>query len=404
MKLSQYECKVQGNKLSATQEREIALLFREAKWLYNAIVTSPDVFKFDTKIKEIGVRIRDGSTEVRPLSVICAQTKQDIHNRAKTAVKTLATLKKMGRRVGRLKPVRVVDSIPLRQNGYAYTVTGTHGLRIAGISGKLRINGLSRIPDDVEWANARLVRKPTGLFVTFTVYEDRVAPEPKSILGCDLGVRTGLTFSNGIEVDTSIPTTPDVKRACRKVSRTVKGSKNRWKARKRLQKVCHLRKERVKDIRNKILNITRGYAVAVQDDNVSGWQRLWGAKVQSNAVGAIKQGWKQNPSSIVVDRFVRTTRVCRECGMLLELGLSDRMINCPGCGHTEPRDLSSARMIGMIAAQTLPVERRLMPLETKPSTSMLRYLQGLPHVRARLVDEGKERPETASGSFAVRAR
>jgi hypothetical protein len=56
----------------------------------------------------------------------------------------------------------------------------------------------------------------------------------------------------------------------------------------------------------------------------------------------------------------------------------------------------------MIAAQTLPVERRLMPLETKPSTSMLSYLQGIPHIRARLVDEGKEALETKPGSLALK--
>ena len=138
--------------------------------------------------------------------------------------------------------------------------------------------------------------------------------------------------------------------------------------------------------------------MAIQNDNIAGWQRLWGLKVQSNGIGAIKQGWKQNPSSIIIDRFVRTTRVCRECGLLLEMGLNDRVVNCPGCGHTEPRDLSSARAIGMIAAQTLPVERRLMPLETKPSTSMLLYLQRLPHIKARLVDEGKKVLETKPGS------
>jgi putative transposase len=400
LKLSQYECKVQHNKLSSGQERELTLMFREAKWCYNAIVTSPDVFKFDTKIKSVGVHLKSGIIQVRAFKVLCAQMKQDLQNQAKSAIKTLSTLKKRGKKVGALRPVRALNSIPLRQYGVTYRVVGTNGLKVAGITGKLRVNGMSRIPPDVEWANARLVRRPTGLFVIFTVYENKTAPCPASILGCDLGVKTGLTFSNGIEVDTAIPVSENIKRACRKVSRTLLKSKRRLQARSRLQKVCHHHKERVKDTRNKILYITRGYAVAIQDDNVAGWQRLWGAKVQSNGVGAIKQGWKKNPSSIIIDRFVRTTRVCRECGLLLHLELTDRVINCLGCGHVEPRDVSSARAIGMIAAQTLPVERRLMPLETKPSTRMLQYLQGLPHIRARLVDEGKKALVTKPGSHA----
>ena len=388
MRLGQYECKVQANKLSTEQENRVNRMFREAKWWYNTVVTSEDVFAFDAKRKTATVKLKDGAFEERPIA-LPAQIKQDLLKRVHSAVKTLAKLKKNGKKVGRIKPVRSVNSVPLRQLGVTYRVKPSNKLEIAGLPGKLTVNGLERVPRDAEWANAKLIRRPTGLFVVFTVYENRVPVQLKSVLGCDLGVKTALTFSNGIEVDTALPTTPKIRAACRKVSKAKDGSKNRRKRLAELQVVHQKRKNVVKEVRNQILNITRGYAIAVQDDNVSSWQRLWGSRVQSNGVGAIKQGWKINPSSIFVGRFQRTTNVCRMCGCRLDLSLADRVVCCPGCGHTEPRDLSASRAIGFLGLQLLPAERRFMPLETKPSTAMLNRLQSLPHIAARLVDDRK---------------
>lgn len=392
MKLSQYECKVQANKLSAGQTRDIDALFREAKWWYNAVVTSADVFKFDYKATHVDVRLHDGTFETRELRYLHSQMKQDLCKRAMTAVKMMSSKKKKGAKVGTLKPTRCVNSIPLRQLGHSYKFPSPGRVKVGGIRGALRVRGIGRIPAGVEWANAKLLRRPTGLFIVFVVYQNMAAVAPTAILGCDLGVKTGLTFSNGIEVDTSIPISAPIKRAARRVSRSQLGSKNRARMRAAFQKAWHQHKERVKDTRNKILFATREYAVAVQDDNILGWLSLWGLKVQSNGVGAIKQGWKQKPSSYFVGRFVRTTSVCRFCGQLLSVGLDDRVLQCPSCGHAEPRDLSAARAIGFIAAQNQPAGRRPLPLETKPSTRMLAYLKGVPHIRARLVDEGKEAP------------
>ena len=401
MKLSQYECKVQSNKLSTEQINRVSQMFREAKWWYNTVVTAENVFTFDYKRKTATVKLKTGAFEERDIA-LPAQIRQDLLKRVQSATKTLATLRKMRRKVGPVKPVRVVNSIPLRQLGQTYRVKAANKLAIVGIPGKLTVNGLERVPRDAEWANAKLVRRPTGLFVVFVVYENHLPTTPKSVLGCDLGVKTALTFSNGIEVDTALPITPKIRAACRKFSKAKDGSKNRRKRLKELNVVHQKRKNVVKEVRNQILNITRGYAIAVQDDNVHGWQRLWGSRVQSNGVGAIKQGWKINPSSILVDRFRRTTNVCRMCGCRLDLSLADRVVCCPGCGHTEPRDLSASRAIGFLGLQSLPAERRFMPLETKPSTEMLNRLQSLPHITARLVDDRKVGGENRPGSSTER--
>jgi predicted RNA-binding Zn-ribbon protein involved in translation (DUF1610 family) len=127
--------------------------------------------------------------------------------------------------------------------------------------------------------------------------------------------------------------------------------------------------------------------MAIQDDNIGGWQVLWGAKVQANAIGAIKSGWKNIPTTLVVDRFVRTTRACRCCGALVELGLEDRIFVCPHCGHTEDRDLHSSRAIAVLAINNQPQELRCLPVETTASTGMLAILQRIPGISASLVDE-----------------
>ena len=73
----------------------------------------------------------------------------------------------------------------------------------------------------------------------------------------------------------------DIKRAQRRASHKKRGSRNRKRANIKVQKLFQKRSNRMKNARNKILSATKPYQMAVQDDNVAGWQahKNWGRKV-----------------------------------------------------------------------------------------------------------------------------
>lgn len=397
MRVRQYECKITAGKLLERQREALWNIFKDAKAFYNAVVTSPDVFAFNFKVREVPVKFRDKSKgpkapleeTTRVLTNLTCQMRQDLVKRAKSAIKTLAALKKKGIRVGRLKPKKFVGSIPLREHGTTYRIVDREKqtLKIAGIPGHVRARGLVRIPEDSELANATLIKREGDYYVKITAFEKPEDLVPKSVLGVDFGVKTALTFSNGIKVETEHRIGPAIRKACQRMSKTKRGSRNRKKMRCLLRKRHAKRIRRMENARRKILHATRIYQMAVQDDNIGGWQVLWGAKVQANAIGAIKSGWKNIPTTLVVDRFVRTTRACRFCGALVELGLEVRIFVCPHCAHTEDRDLHSSRAIAVLAINNQPQELRCLPVETTASTGMLAILQRIPGISASLVDE-----------------
>ena len=50
-----YTIKFDYSHLSVEQLRNLNMLFLEAKWLYNAQLSSPDIFTFDYKTKEVQI-------------------------------------------------------------------------------------------------------------------------------------------------------------------------------------------------------------------------------------------------------------------------------------------------------------------------------------------------------------
>ena len=98
MTLQVIECKVDSSSLSKITKDTLHNLFLEGKWLYNAILASEDIAKFDTKTNEVSVKVLD-KFENRNLNNISSQMKQGIQTRIFSAMSTLKALKNTGRKV-----------------------------------------------------------------------------------------------------------------------------------------------------------------------------------------------------------------------------------------------------------------------------------------------------------------
>ncbi|HEX7032467.1 MAG TPA: transposase, partial [Nitrososphaera sp.] len=253
------------------------------KWLYNHTLSQPDPFNYDYKQASVSVPVKvKDHFEQRTITQLSAQMRQDIVRRVRNSIVTLARLKEKGYRVGRLKFKSRVDSIPLRAHGQTYTIfRESSRVKIQGIKKRFVARGIKQIPATagVEFANAALVRKPSGyyLYVTAYIRKETVSPSPaestttdvttppmSTIVGIDFGLHNQLALSNGIIVRYSVPVaTRKVRLLHRELTRRQAAcGRNWWKTRMKLRKAYEHTNNVKADIRNKLVScIVRNFDV-----------------------------------------------------------------------------------------------------------------------------------------------
>jgi putative transposase len=392
-----YQLKLQN--LKAYQQEKLTRLFLEAKWFYNYIVAdidnrlTPEVWK----LKVVSVKVGD-QFEDRPLTILPAQCKQALRDRIFQALKSLKAQRIKGRKVGALKPKREVRSVPLPQFKVTYDINlKENKVRLPKI-GWVRALGLRQIPPDAEFANATLIKRPSGFYVYVTVYLPKQPFQPifDKPVGVDLGIKATLTLSNGLQIDFAVPETKRLKRLQRQLARKQKGSKNWHKTLRKLQREYEYIANCRRDCQNKIIAFLKCYAkVCVQEDYIRGWhENGFGRKVQWTGIGGCLTRMKNILATLIpVPRFTPTTAQCAECNTPLNLTLNDRTIICPTCGVVVDRDLNAARNIlrlGLSLNQPLPLDwREVTPVERQTAT---RILGSNPLIRVScLVEAGSRR-------------
>ncbi len=348
-----FEVKLDKSHLSKEKKSHLNRLFLEAKWLYNSILSSEDVFKYDTKIKEVFILNKDREKEIRELKSISSQMKQGIKKRTIRSIKTLSTLKKKGKskRVGKLKFKSEINSIPLNQHNYTHKIKNGKYLRLQKFKKQFKIIGFNQIPTDVEFANANLIRKAGDYYLHIITFSAKVEREKTGkVIGLDFGIKDNIIDSNGEKHNYNFPETRQIKKASKKVNRARKGSRNRFKLRIRLQKAYNNNDNRKKDTKNKFVSsLKQNYDfICIQDETISGWKsskmRGFGRKVQHSIMGGIISELKKHSETLVVDRFFPSTKLCPECKILNKPTLEDRIYTC-NCGYSQDRDTHSARNI-----------------------------------------------------------
>ena len=140
---------------------------------------------------------------------------QSVYQRIKQDMKSLAAKrKKTGKKNGKLKFVSDYTTFDLNQYDNTHWICyGSDGdkngrykntIHIAGIKRPIRTFGMEQIPAGSEPANAKLIRKPSGIYVHLTCYLPATSPvvsedEKDDVdrlleaIGTDLGIKTTLT-------------------------------------------------------------------------------------------------------------------------------------------------------------------------------------------------------------------
>ena len=376
------ELKLDLKCLNSEERLKLNSYFIEGRWLKNYLLSlAPDDFKvFDTKIRDIFSIDKDGNRIERHLE-LPAKLLQAVKYGITNDKKALARRKKQtGTKLGKLRFVSAYTTFNLNQYGDTHWICyGKEGnkngkyrntVHIVGIKRPIRVFGMDQIPEGAETANAKLVKRPSGIYLLLTCYKDEKRngnnKEKKPSIGLDFGIKTTITTSEGEKFDISVREQERLKGLQRKLARQKKGYRGwhdtRNLIRREYEKLSNKRKAKANQIYH---DITEGRKlIAMQDENIKGWYKgLFGKQVQNSALGTLKKKLLDNPNVIVIDRYFPSTKMCPICGKINEtITLSDRVFVCDSCGYSENRDVKAAKILLLagkrIISCTLPEQKR----------------------------------------------
>ena len=331
------ELKLDLKCLNNAERSKLFLYFTECRWLCNHLLgLSNDMFRdFDTRTRCITSLDKDGNEVERNLTMP-AKFIQTVYSSLKQDMKALAAKRnKTGKRNGKLKFRSSYDSIELNQYGDTHWICfGPSGnkngkyrntVHIAGIKRPIRVFGMEQIPAGAEYANAKLVKRPSGIYLMLTCYipkhESNTESETKPDLGIDFGIKTAIATSDGEKYDISVREPERLKGLQRKLARQKKGSRGWYSTklliRREYEKLASRRRAKANQVYHDI--VTGRKLVVMQDENIKGWHKgLFGKQVQNSALGTLKSKLKACPNVFVIDRFFPSTRMCPVCGHIHE--------------------------------------------------------------------------------------
>jgi putative transposase len=224
----------------------------------------------------------------------------------------------------------------------------------------LEISWSRPLPDDAK-INSLTISKDTidRYFVSIHLETDWSPLEDlQTSVGIDVGIKTLAVLSNGEKLENPKflqSAEKKIKRLQRRLSKKVKGSNNRHKAKLKLAKahakVADKRNDYIhqfttKTIRENQTIIVEGLSVANMLKNhclaKSIANASWGEMFRQLEYKAEWNGRKY----LELDRFFPSSKLCSSCGhLLVKLPLSVREWSCPKCETLHDRDKNAAKNI-----------------------------------------------------------
>ena len=213
------------------------------------------------------------------------------------------------------------------------------GIRINGIDDRVKHRGLQSFTGTIK--QQRIVHRVGKWFCQFVV-EDGVKHQPRvpmNAVGIDLGLNSFSVLSNGEAVDNPRfhrRSERKLKRANRSVSRKKKGSRNRRKAVRRLQRVHEKVRNRRADFTHKLSRnlVDRFHLIAVERLGIAGMVRsgfsksiydaAWGQFLYQLTYKAESAGGR-----VVAVNPRGTSQDCSRCGERVQKDLASGSITVP---------------------------------------------------------------------------
>ena len=233
--------------------------------------------------------------------------------------------------------------------------------------------GLVRMRETLHFSgkilSATISRTADQWFASITVDTDQnhLPPaENQGVVGMDLGVSTLATLSTGETVAGAKPhkaLLSRLKRLSRSLSRKVKGSANRHKAKQQLAKlharIANIRQDTLHQLTTDLTR--RFHTLGIEDLNVSGMlkNRHLSRSISDRGFFEFRRQLEYKAAMrggvvVVADRFFASSKTCSTCGEKREkLPLSVRQWTCPICGTSHDRDVNAAINLAHYASAAL---------------------------------------------------
>lgn len=357
--------KIQANKLNATQREYLTRIFLEAKWDYNARVafgsSHPDAkpWKADTKSTSVIHLDKDGNKVTETFKFLTASMRQETNKKLLSSAKAIKTAKERGRIKGSrgFKFKSEVNSISLRQFNTDYKIKG-QSIKLPKCGIPFKVRGLEQLfgLEELEFANARLIRKQSGYYVQITIYckkEER--KKNYKTLGIDFGCSH--TFSvyeletgDSRFIDVWLREPERLKRLQRKLNRRHnKGYSNStnkgWRLRNTLRKEYERLTNQKDNAAKQLISMFKKYElVCYQDEQIKIWTRKHRKTVQHSILGRVKALLEGQDNTFKLSKWLPTSKFCFDCfSKHDDLQLWDWEFACPNCGCVSDRDLHAAQ-------------------------------------------------------------
>jgi putative transposase len=216
--------------------------------------------------------------------------------------------------------------------------------------------------------SATVSRVADRWFVSVTVdvaHQIPVRENQVAVGGVDLGVKTLATMSDGSTVEgpkAFRSNLKKLKRLSRSLSRKVKGSANRRKARAKIARmharIANIRKDSLHKLTSELVN--KFSVIGIEDLNIKGMMangKLSRAIADMGFYEFRRQlGYKSEMVGariVVADRWYPSSKMCSDCNHVVQtLPLSVREWTCLECGSVHERDRNAAINLMNIAASS----------------------------------------------------
>lgn len=216
------------------------------------------------------------------------------------------------------------------------------------------------LPEGVDPSQVTVSRNSRGQYFISILCEEVVhdGPATAAMVGIDAGINSLLTLSTGEKITNPKYEKRDrvrLKRAQQALSRKMRGSANREKAKLRVAKIHGRIADRRRDYLHKLSTrlINENQVICIEDLSVRNMVKNHSlARAISDASWSelrrqleYKAEW-HGREIIAVDRWYPSSKTCSACGHLLtKLPLRLRAWTCPACTATHDRDINAARNI-----------------------------------------------------------
>ncbi len=313
-----------------------------------------------------------------------------------------------GRRVG-FPRFKLKDRATPR---FAYT-TGRFGL-IDGDPKALRLPKVGRVHcmEDVtaRVGDARVLRMTVSQragrwYAALTVGRDDkpvTKPPQGGAVGIDLGVKTLATLSDGTVIENPrclAASERRLKMAQKALSRKVKGSRRRAKARAKVARIhAHVANQRLDAMHKATTWLASTYShISIEDLNAAGMvkNRHLAKAVSDAAFSEFRRQLEYKTARTgaalhVVDRWYPSSKTCSKCGRVkAKLSLSERVYRCDACGLVMDRDLNAAVniLVAGSAPETINAHRETVSRSGQPGRATQVPVKCEPSVGGNVVSD-----------------